>query len=227
MFGSSTTDFATSIALDPTGNILVAGYTRGNIDGSGNAGIDDLFVVKLGPDGTRLWARQLGSSAMDQAWSVAGDTAGNVYVAGWTRGALDGQPSHGGQDIVVVKYDATGVKQWTQQLGTAGDDWAAGITVDPNGGIYMVGGTQGSLDGRSSGGGTQLYIVKLDSTGAVRWVFQEAAQASGYDIAETVSTDGSGNVFAAGITGGNLDGNTTAGDYDAFVVKVQQDGTPR
>jgi len=227
MFGSPATDYATSVALDPTGNILVAGYTRGSIDGNGNAGIDDLFVVKLAPDGSRLWARQLGSSAMDQAWSVTGDVAGNVYVAGWTRGSLDAQTSHGGQDIVVVKYDRDGVKQWTQQLGTAADDWATGITVDPSGEVYVVGGTHGPLDGGSNTSAAQLFIVKLDSAGAVRWVFQEGAQAFGYDLAETVTTDGSGNVFAAGITNGNLDGNTNAGDYDAFVVKVQQDGTPR
>jgi len=227
MFGSPATDYATSVALDLTGNILVAGYTRGNIDGNGNAGIDDLYVVKLTPDGSTLWARQLGSSAMDQAWSVAGDVAGNVYVAGWTRGSLDGQTSHGGQDIVVVKYDRDGVKQWTQQLGTSADDWAAGITVDRNGGVCVVGGTHGPLDGGSNTSATQLYVVKLDPAGTVRWVFQEGGQTNGYDLAETVTTDGLGNVFAAGITDGNLDGNINAGDYDAFVVKVQQDGTPR
>jgi hypothetical protein len=226
MFGSPATDYATSIALDATGHILVAGYTRGSIDGNGNAGIDDLFVLKLASDGTLLWARQLGSAAMDQAWGVATDLAQNVYAAGWTRGSLDGQTSHGGQDIVVVKWDTSGTKQWTQQLGTAADDWATGISVDANGDLYVVGGTQGPLDGGSNTGATQLYVAKLVS-GVVRWVFQEGSQPFGYDLAETVTTDGSGNVFATGITNGGLDGNTSAGDYDAFVVKVQQDGTPR
>jgi hypothetical protein len=164
---------------------------------------------------------------MDQAWGVTSDTAQNVYVAGWTRGALDGQTLHGGLDIVVVKWDASGTKQWTQQLGTAVDDWATGITVDANGDVSVVGATQGTLAGGSTTSATQLFVLDLSPAGVVRWTFQEGAQPFGYDLAEAVTADGSGNVYAAGITNGGLDGNVNQGDYDVFVVKVRQDGTPR
>lgn len=227
MFGSPSSDYATSVALDSGGNVLVAGYTRGSLGGTGNAGIDDLFVLKLGSDGTLVWARQLGSSAMDQAWGVTSDPAQNVYVTGWTRGGLDGQTSHGGQDIVVVKWDADGTKQWTQQLGAATDDWATGITVEASGDLSVVGATQGALDAGSNGTATQLFVLQLSPAGVVRSVFQEGAQPFGYDLAEAVTADASGNVFAAGITNGGLDGNVNQGDYDVFVVKLQQDGTPR
>ncbi|HZW90854.1 MAG TPA: hypothetical protein VFF12_17375, partial [Myxococcaceae bacterium] len=114
-----------------------------------------------------------------------------------------------------------------QQLGTGVDDWATGITSDANGALYVVGATQGPLDGGSNNSATQLFVLRLDPGGTVRWVFQEGAQPFGYDLAETVAADSAGNVFAAGITNGGLDGNPNAGDYDAFVVKVQADGTPR
>ncbi len=55
----------------------------------------------------------------------------------------------------------------------------------------------------------------------LRWVYQEGAVQFGYDTAEGVVVDRQNHVFASGFTNGGLDGNTSAGDYDAFVVKVE------
>ena len=49
----------------------------------------------------------------------------------------------------------------------------------------------------------------------------------GFDTAEGVAVDSQNNVFASGFTNGGLDGNTNAGGYDAFVVKVETSGRRR
>jgi hypothetical protein len=49
----------------------------------------------------------------------------------------------------------------------------------------------------------------------------------GFDTAEGVVVDSQNNVFASGFTNGGLDGNTNAGGYDAFVVKVETSGRRR
>ena len=52
------------------------------------------------------------------------DPDGNMYVAGQTEGALDGNVNAGGNDIFVMKFDASGTHQWTSQRGTSADDVA-------------------------------------------------------------------------------------------------------
>ena len=71
------------------------------------------------------------------------------------------------------------------------------------------------------------FVAKLDPAGTRLWVRQLGAQPFGYDLAQAVAADAFGNVFAAGLTNGGLDGNVNAGDYDGIVVKYQQDGTRR
>ena len=43
--------------------------------------------------------------------SVATDAGGNVYMAGYTSGGLDGNTLTGTVDLFVTKYDSSGVKQ--------------------------------------------------------------------------------------------------------------------
>jgi hypothetical protein len=68
-------------------------------------------VGKYNSSATKQWTKQLGSSSSDLATGVAVDSSGNVYAAGYTDGALDGNTSSGGYDLFVVKYNSSGVKQ--------------------------------------------------------------------------------------------------------------------
>jgi len=50
------------------------------------------------------WTRQFGTSDNDYAPGLAVDASGNVYIAGWTEGALPGQSYAGGGDVLLVKF---------------------------------------------------------------------------------------------------------------------------
>ncbi len=68
--------------------------------------------------GRRLWSRQPGTSDDDVALAVATDTDGNVYVVGYTLGALGGR-NKGFFDAWVIKFDGDGHRLWSRQPGTS------------------------------------------------------------------------------------------------------------
>ena len=156
--GTSANEYGTAVATDSSNNIYITGFTGGDLDGS-NAGSNDLFVVKYDSAGNRKWTEQLGTSLEDYAVGIATDSSGNVYVTGYTEGALDGSNA-GAQDIFVVKYDSAGVKQWTKQLGTSSSDDARGIATDSSGNVYVTGSTLGALEGTNAGV-RDLFVMKL------------------------------------------------------------------
>jgi len=95
---------AFSIKTDSHDNIFVAGYTNGNLGGT-NAGSFDAWVAKYDTNGNQQWIKQFGTSALDEALSVAVDNANHVYITGVTEGSLGGTNS-GSFDAWVAKLDA-------------------------------------------------------------------------------------------------------------------------
>jgi len=159
--GTSDHDGAYGIATDSSGNVYVTGSTQGALDNNTSAGHYDLFVVKYDSGGAKQWTKQLGTSSSDEAHGIATDSSGNVYVTGYTSGALDNNTNSGNYDLFGVKYDSAGVKQWTQQLGTSEYDGATGIATDSSGNVYVTGSTGGALDGNTSAGSEDLFVVKF------------------------------------------------------------------
>jgi hypothetical protein len=135
--GGISSDNGQCVSLDSLGNVLVAGSVYGaadlNEDGDTEDGIQetgagfgsaDMLIVKLGSDGSFLWAKRLGGSGSDSGYSVACDTAGNVLVCGYVTGAADlnadGDSADGAPesaagfalfDIILVKFSPNGVAQ--------------------------------------------------------------------------------------------------------------------
>ena len=68
-------------------------------------------------------------------------------------------------DLFVVKYNSSGVKQWTQQLGTTSNDMGSDITSDSSGNVYVKGYTYGGLDGNPNAGEQDSFVVKFDENG--------------------------------------------------------------
>jgi len=101
-FGSLHDDWATDVALDLAGNVLVVGDTEGSLGGSGNSGLSDGYVRKYDRYGYLLWKRQFGTNAEDSVQSVAVDPSRNVMIAGFSAGNLAGANA-GSTDAVVWK----------------------------------------------------------------------------------------------------------------------------
>ncbi len=154
----------TSLALDGSGNIYLAGSTRspdfptttGAYDRTCNAIWNDAFVSKLNGSLTQLLASTfLGGAMGDACWALALDGAGSVYLTGGTSsedfptttGAYDRVfKKKNWPDVFVSKLDGDLTTLTASTLlGGAGFDGGRALALDGAGNVYVTGDT-GSPD---------------------------------------------------------------------------------
>lgn len=157
--GATNNDRGTGIAVDPSGNVYISGWTAsasfasGGYDNSYN-GSFDAFVARINANGSFAWSTYLGGSGIEGGSYVGFDTyvttdrAGNVYVTGnttsanWMSGGFD-TSYNGSKDAFVARINADGTFSWGSYIGGSGGwDLGYGIAVDSAGNIYVAGLTQ-------------------------------------------------------------------------------------
>ena len=146
-------------------------------------------------------------------------------MAGATFGGLDGSNS-GSSDIFLVKYNSSGVRQWTKQLGTTSEDVAYGIRIDSNDHIYLTGYTKGdpwnvvgNLDNETNSGNSDAFILKYYDNSTLHWT--TLLGTSNAEVGRSIARDSSNNLYVTG------DNNTADGDYDAFISKYNSSLSPQ
>jgi uncharacterized protein (TIGR03437 family) len=185
--GGSGTDYGTAIAVDSSGSAYVTGVTASDdfplvspIDPKlGSHAVDDAFVVKFNPSGSALvYSTYLGGASEDEAYALAIDQSGNVYITGRTNSSdfpLTNpiQSTRFAFDIFVTEINAAGsARLFSTFIGGTGSESGRGIAVDQLGNIHIAGeGTSTDfpvvkpLQGTNGGGaGPQDALVMLLGT---------------------------------------------------------------
>lgn len=216
------------IAVDSIGNVVyLVGNTSGNLGGVTRTGTFDLFLTKFNSTNGLLVDTKLAGSAgsLSNAIAVTIDPSRNVFVTGWTQGAIGTNTQTGSRDVVLLKYNSTGVSQYVKQLGTAG----AGsegyyIALDAAANVYVAGKTGGGLGGNTVTGSADYFFTKFQASDGTA-LYTRQLGATGVDtIGRAVAIDPSGNTYVAGYTLGNLDSNTLTGTTDYFIAKYNNAG---
>ncbi|MEK7750791.1 MAG: SBBP repeat-containing protein, partial [Acidobacteriota bacterium] len=159
-------DFASAIAPDPTGGIVVAGVTNGTFPGQSKNGNYDGLVLKFDSAGNLIWTSQFGAPGGDTQTlvrSVAVATDGSVFAGGYTGGSIAGQVWAGSYDAFVRKISPAGVELWTRQFGSNNYEEAWGVGIDPSGNVAVIGHTYGVMPGQASVGGADLFLRRYHS----------------------------------------------------------------
>lgn len=236
-----------SITLDASGNIYVSGGFAGSSDFDPGAGSftmtaagTDIFVSKLDPSGTFIWAKKMGGTGSDASYGVAVDASGNVCITGGFSGTADLDPgagsytvSSGGMgDIFISKLDASGNFVWATAMGWYANDLGYSIACDGAGNIYTTGNYVGTVD-FDPGAGTYFlsgsasaFVLKLNASGTFGW----AKNVGG--APQSIALDAAGNVYTAGGFLGTEDFDpgvgtytlTSAGNYDGYISKLNASG---
>ncbi|MEO8664415.1 MAG: SBBP repeat-containing protein [Ignavibacteria bacterium] len=132
-YAGPSSDVAFSLAVDVSGNVFVTGASLG----SGT--MNDYATVKYNSTGAEQWVRRYNGpegNVTDNAYSLALDVYGNVYVTGESSG--DGGDYF---KYATVKYNTLGDSVWVKRFDGTGDghDRAYSIAVDLNGNVYVTG----------------------------------------------------------------------------------------
>jgi hypothetical protein len=114
--GTPGEDRAGGIATDASGNVCQAIAAEGSLDGQPYAGGKDVrgidgFVARYSSSGDPVWMTQFGTPESDEAWGLAADPSGGVYLTGYTAGDFSGTLA-GDKDFLVARVDGDGVLTW-------------------------------------------------------------------------------------------------------------------
>ncbi len=189
------------------------------------------------------YATYYGGTGMSDVTSLAVDTSGDLYVAGWTE-SLNAQiaapiqaSNGGGVDAFVAKLNPSGsALLYATYIGGSGDDRAAGIAVDSSGEAYVAGSTASAnfpvVNAASSklAGGHDAFALKINSVGNLL-VYSTYLGGTNTDYGYAIAVDSSGNAYIAGdtlsanfpISSGAAQTNF-GGDQNVFVTKLTSAG---
>ncbi len=106
-FGGSGFDAAQAVTEDKEGGYFVVGNSKSlDKDLNKNEGENDIWVMKINPEGTLVWQRSFGGAGLDFAFDVAEHVDGSLLVVGETASAdIEGLTTHGGVDAVLIKLE--------------------------------------------------------------------------------------------------------------------------
>ena len=233
--GGTGDDSGNGIAVDTTGHLYVSGHSNATwglpVDAY-SAGYDT-FVARLdAATGALQWNTFVGGSGTDYNTGVALDTMGNTYVVGEST-ATWGSPVRtfggGSWDAFATKIDNTGTPVWNTFLGGAGSDEGAGITVEFNVLLYVVGDstTNWGSPVRSYLGNADMFVAGLSATsGGLQW--NTFLGGPGNDYGSAIAHDTGGNLYVTGDSDANwgpIPMRPYSAGTDMFVSKLNSAGT--
>ncbi len=246
-------DSASSICVDPSGNILIAGAFVSTVDFDSGPGVFNLisygfsdgFITKIDPHGNFIWAKSLqGTSSFS---SITSDLNENIFATGTYENKVDFDPgagifqivSKGKTDIFILKLNSKGEYVWAKSIGGNLVDNGSDIIISPLGNIYCVGRFSQIVDfdpGNQNyelhaNGIYDMYILKLSSLGEFIWV----KQIGGYDFidASSIKLDVHENLYVCGQFGSRVDFDPGPDNYyltstlsssDNFILKLDING---
>ena len=202
-----TFDGARSLALDNEGNVYVTGSVTG--EGTGF----DYSTIKYNAAGVQQWeARYNGpGNGDDDAFSIAVDNSGNVYVTGRSEG------TETGFDYATIKYNSAGVIQWVARYNGPGNgfDFAKSIAVDAEGNVYVTGESVGAETS------SDYATIKYNADGIEQWVARYDGPGRN-DAANALALDAAGNVYVTGKSPVGVDLDEQDADYTT--IKYDNNG---
>lgn len=243
-FGGAGDERVGGVIVDDAGNSFITGSFSGKValgttilQSQPNAAGDskDLFVAKLDPTGTAVWAVSGGGAGEDVGLKIALDGSGGLRVAGTFQSCMSlGTSSVCTQAqkwaAFVARLDATGKPIWTAVVNPDIEAYAE-IAVDSAGRTVLAGTSHGdaelggiTLKQPSVANPSHGYVARLDASGKFEWatsVEHITPHAVAVDQADAVYVTGA--LYKTATLGSTV--LTANGVTDIFVARLTGNGS--
>lgn len=252
-YGGLHSDYLSDAIPTADYGFIVAGSSLSKRTGTkteAHQGDYDYWVWKMDEHGTLVWQRSYGSTQTDVLQRLILTPDGGYLLVGTSASSpssttkktvtgvpfKDGQKKHkgfGGDDIWILKLDATGQELWQKTLGGSGQEKVSAVLLDKEGG-YIIGGSSSSDGGLSPEDGIKkedgfgnmdYWVVALDAKGGINW--QKTIGGIFADELHTMLPLASGGYLLGGTSNSPLSGNKVAAGYggnDFWLVSLDAAG---
>ena len=162
------------IAAGSGGDVVVTGQASGTNDfGAGDQtanGQGDVFVLRLGADGSFVRSTLFGGERLDSAYGIDVGPGGEVVVTGQSYGGIDfgdgARGAVGTNHLFVAGLGADESHRW-DVVETGGSAAGHVVALTSDGGVIVQGDGRGAVD--LGGGALSRFVAKLDSGGGHVW----------------------------------------------------------
>jgi hypothetical protein len=201
-FGGNDEELGSFVLYTEDGGCIATGRTK-----SFGSGLADLWLVKVDQNGIEEWNKTFGGTGWEDGKAIEQLDDESYVIVGKTSSF-----GYGNTDIWLIKVDQNGIEEWNKTFGGTGWEEGNSIKETDDGGYILIG------DTTSFGVGEfDIWLIKVNQTGDEQWnkTFGGIKDESGRSIEKT---DDSGYIIAAETE------NFGAGDYDIWLIKVNQTG---
>lgn len=184
--GSNDDDKGNSCIVDPSGNVIVTGYFKGNslnVEGTyyqHNGGSKDVFVVKYNSAGVCMGAKIIGGSGSEEGFACSADGSGNVFVTGnfssitITIDLVTLTNTGSSSGAFLLKLDSTLTAVWARTASSNSNDESRGCSSDIYGNTVITGVFTGSSitfgnTVLNNNGEEEIFLAKYDRDGNLFW----------------------------------------------------------
>ncbi len=116
-------------------------YVAGSVGDPTNSSKGDSWLARFDGEGHKLWERELGVFQHDEISALAPDGAGGVFAVSM----------FGANNAWLMRFDGAGNQLWLEKVTTNGANPPHTLTWDGDAGVYVGGGTTGSVSGTNAG----------------------------------------------------------------------------
>ncbi len=223
--GGGEDDWGYSLCKSDEGFVFTGVTSSYDEEVTDSLGGTDIWLGHISTDSTMIWSHTFGGTDNDRGNAVCRTPDGGYILTGFSSSNdIDVSGSNGNKDLVVIKTNANGEKEWSRLYGGASDDLGNSIIANPDG-TYMVAGTTFSANGDISNnlGIADYWILKLDAVGNLIW--EKTYAGSGEDRAKKIIPTQDGNFLILGTSfSDDMDVTDHWGGVDFWLLKINGNG---